>query len=65
MINNTYTISWRFTNGAVYAETFPSMAQAGEMLEKYGILTNDLIENVYLVDNKYGIRFQIVEVEYL
>lgn len=65
MIENTYTISWRFSDGTVYADTFMSIAQAGEMLEKYGILTNDLIDNVYLVDNKYGVRFQIVEIDYL
>lgn len=65
MIEDSYTVSWRFSTGVVRAETFSSMAQVSDMLDKYGILTNDSIENVYLVDNKHGIRFQIVEVEYL
>jgi len=64
-MESTYTISWVFTDGRVRAETFQSMAQAADMLDKYGILTNKLINNVYIVDNKHGVRFQIVELDYL
>lgn len=62
---DTYTISWVFSDGRVRAETFQSIAQVSDMLDKYGILTNDAIDNVYLVDNKHGVRFQIVELDFL